>query len=264
MNTTIPFPKGTLIHYLHNPLGIIGLFVTSCYLIGGLVFSIGLDKLKGSSERLPFIYFLILFPILILGIFVYLVCCHHEKLYSPSDFHNENNFVKLSGKEIKKKIQEDAKETVLLEDDIPTKSFFDKLDKDVKLSIGFHIENAFHLAIMKLMQIYGIPFDENVKYDSYSFDAVGFKNGFTYIVECKYVKGNVSKSRLYVVYQEVCRYKQVLHGNNHIIIAIILDKFTSETERRIIDYYNLLSPELLVEVFDYSKLKDAAHINEGQ
>lgn len=88
------YTKDTLKHYLHNPLGILGMFITLCYLIAGIVFSIGLGQLQGDSERLPFIYFIIGFPLVILIAFLFLVICHHEKLYSPQDFSDEANFVK--------------------------------------------------------------------------------------------------------------------------------------------------------------------------
>lgn len=45
--------KDNIKNFLRNPLGVIALFVTICYLIAGLVFSIGLDKLNGAEERLP-------------------------------------------------------------------------------------------------------------------------------------------------------------------------------------------------------------------
>ena len=106
------YTKDTLKHYLHNPLGILGMFITLCYLIAGIVFSIGLGQLQGDSERLPFIYFIIGFPLVILIAFLFLVICHHEKLYSPQDFSDEANFVKLTGKESTEKLRKEAVEII--------------------------------------------------------------------------------------------------------------------------------------------------------
>ena len=97
-------------NFLRNPLGIIALFVTICYLIAGLVFSIGLDKLNGAEERLPFIWFIIIFPVIIFVVFVLLVCFHHEKLYGPTDFKDETNFIKLTNTERKTKYMREATE----------------------------------------------------------------------------------------------------------------------------------------------------------
>lgn len=75
-----------------NPLSIIGLFISLVYGCACLVFSQGMNFLYTSSERLPLIWFVVLFPLIILIVFTYLVIKHRFKLYGPSDFQNENNF----------------------------------------------------------------------------------------------------------------------------------------------------------------------------
>lgn len=76
-----------------NPLGIIALFVSLIYGFACLVLSTSISNLQGQGERLPLIWFIILFPLLILGAFTYLVIYHHKKLYAPSDYKDEKNFV---------------------------------------------------------------------------------------------------------------------------------------------------------------------------
>ncbi len=76
-----------------NPLGIIALFVSLIYGFACLVLSASLNNLHGQEERLPLIWFIILFPFLILIAFTYLVIYHHKKLYAPSDYKDEKNFV---------------------------------------------------------------------------------------------------------------------------------------------------------------------------
>lgn len=76
-----------------NPLGIIALFVSLIYGFACLVLSTSISNLHGQEERLPLIWFIILFPLLILGAFTYLVIYHHKKLYAPSDYKDEKNFV---------------------------------------------------------------------------------------------------------------------------------------------------------------------------
>jgi CheY-like chemotaxis protein len=76
-----------------NPLGIIALFIVLVYGFASLV-----TAFAGSftaSERLPLIYFLIVFPILVLSVFAWLVSKHSGKLFAPSDFKNEDNYVKM-------------------------------------------------------------------------------------------------------------------------------------------------------------------------
>ena len=46
-----------------------------------------------AAERLPLIYFLIVFPVLVLGVFFWLVSRYG--LFAPSDFKNEENYIKM-------------------------------------------------------------------------------------------------------------------------------------------------------------------------
>lgn len=76
-----------------NPLGIIALFISLIYGFACLVLGFSSNNLE-SSEKILLIYFLIGFPILILGTFIFLVVKHHKKLYAPSDYKDEKNFFK--------------------------------------------------------------------------------------------------------------------------------------------------------------------------
>lgn len=76
-----------------NPLGIIALFIVLVYGFASLVTT--LSGSLTSAERLPLIYFLIVFPVLVLGVFAWLVSKHSGKLFAPSDFKNEDNYVKM-------------------------------------------------------------------------------------------------------------------------------------------------------------------------
>jgi len=75
-----------------NPLGIIALFIVLVYGFASLV-----TAFTGSfspAERLPLIYFLVIFPILVLGVFAWLVRGHAAKLFAPGDFKDEENYVR--------------------------------------------------------------------------------------------------------------------------------------------------------------------------
>lgn len=75
-----------------NPLGIIALFIVLVYGFACLLFGFSAEKLI-SEERMPIIYFVILFPIAILILFGWLVSKHHDKLYAPSDFKDDKSFL---------------------------------------------------------------------------------------------------------------------------------------------------------------------------
>jgi CheY-like chemotaxis protein len=70
-----------------SPLGIIALFIVLVYGFASLVTTFGGSL--NSSEKAPLVYFLVLFPVLVLFIFAWLVSCHSSKLYGPHEFKDE-------------------------------------------------------------------------------------------------------------------------------------------------------------------------------
>lgn len=76
-----------------NPLGIIALFIVLVYGFASLV-----TAFAGSfsaAERLPLIYFLVLFPLVVLFVFHQMVTKYPRNLFAPSDFKNEDNYVRM-------------------------------------------------------------------------------------------------------------------------------------------------------------------------
>lgn len=74
-----------------NPLWIIGLFIVLVYGIAALLFGVSSTNLQ-PNERLPLIYFLVIFPVIVLIAFYNLVSKHHFKLYAPLDFLDKEGF----------------------------------------------------------------------------------------------------------------------------------------------------------------------------
>ena len=77
----------------HNPLGIIALFIVLVYGLACLVIVTGGSL--SSIERLPVIYFLIVFPFVVLGVFTYLVSFRTWELFAPGDFKKEETYLEL-------------------------------------------------------------------------------------------------------------------------------------------------------------------------
>ncbi len=88
-----------IVKLTNNPLGIIGTFLTLVEGIAGLV--IVKSQLKDCQNTI-LVIFVVLFPIIVLCVFYRLVTKHHEKLYSPSDYKDERNFVKIYDNQTKK------------------------------------------------------------------------------------------------------------------------------------------------------------------
>lgn len=78
--------------FTKSPLGIIALFIVLVYGFASLVLSFG-ENIEENAT--PLIYFMVLFPVIVFFGFLWLVANHHKKLYGPSDFKDEDNFIKV-------------------------------------------------------------------------------------------------------------------------------------------------------------------------
>jgi hypothetical protein len=96
------------INFARNPLGIIALFISLIYGFACLVVTSEAADFEYSLLA-PLVWFLVVFPVLVLVAFVYLVSKHHTKLYAPSDFKDENNFWKpLTTAKINERLTDEA------------------------------------------------------------------------------------------------------------------------------------------------------------
>lgn len=77
-----------------NPIGIIALFIILIYGFASLV--VGFSSNLTATERLPIIWFLVFFPVIVLAVFAWLVSQHHTKLYAPSDYKADDAFIRAS------------------------------------------------------------------------------------------------------------------------------------------------------------------------
>jgi CheY-like chemotaxis protein len=78
--------------FTKSPLGIIALFIVLVYGFATIAVTFG-SNLKDYVA--PLIYFLVLFPVVVFSGFLWLVSKHSDKIYGPSDFKNEDNFMKM-------------------------------------------------------------------------------------------------------------------------------------------------------------------------
>lgn len=77
--------------FTKSPLGIIALFIVLVYGFASIVVGFGQNL---TNHIAPLIYFMVLFPVIVFFGFLWLVAKHHKKLYGPSDFKDEENFLK--------------------------------------------------------------------------------------------------------------------------------------------------------------------------
>ena len=77
--------------HANNPLGLIALAFVLVEAIAAAAGSMGNFE---SHQRTTLIWFVVIFAFTLLGVFYWLVTRHHDKLYGPGDFKNEENFMK--------------------------------------------------------------------------------------------------------------------------------------------------------------------------
>lgn len=83
--------------FTRSPLGIIALFIVLVYGFASIVAIFG-DAL-GDYGRL-LVYFLVGFPVVVFLGFLWLVARHNTKLYAPTDFTNDEAFLRSQGRTI--------------------------------------------------------------------------------------------------------------------------------------------------------------------
>ena len=95
-----------------NPIGIIALFISLIYGFANLLLGTTASSLT-PDERYPLIMFIVLFPVVVLGIYYLLVSRHHGKLYAPGDYKDDKSFLRtLSPEERELKLEKEAQEAI--------------------------------------------------------------------------------------------------------------------------------------------------------
>ncbi len=100
----------SLKYFLRNPIGLIGLLAFLFDSVTGIVLSVGFDKFSTDTERLPMIWFLIGYPLLVLGLFAYLVIKRPRNLYGPQDYGDSSLFLQATEEQNHKRIEKEADE----------------------------------------------------------------------------------------------------------------------------------------------------------
>ena len=92
LSTSITSFGQTAVRLAHNPLGIVALFIVLVYALAALVAGFGNFA---PGDRRIFVWFLVLFPVAVLGSFLWLVARHSTKLYAPRDFADAETYLRV-------------------------------------------------------------------------------------------------------------------------------------------------------------------------
>lgn len=182
-----------------NPLGIIGLFICLVYGFACLVLGLGASALQ-PTERFPLVWFIVLFPVLILAVFFRLVTTHHKKLYAPSDYRDERLFLSDLSDERRAERLEDEVQRVEAQEAAPDTSASTHQQRSLPAPttetprptpvIRSTYADAERLAFLELEKEIGKPFRKYVQVSSHGksevFDGVLITKSEAHLIEVKY------------------------------------------------------------------------------
>lgn len=253
-----------------NPLGIIALFIVLVYGIAALVLGISSNNLH-SNERLPLIYFLVLFPVIVLIAFYRLVTHHHVKLYAPHDFPNENGFFRaLSPLEQRQKLDEEMRNIegeVKAEDKIlPIEMEDTGIIKAISTRHAYVL--AEELAFRELESEFGVSIHRQVAVGrDYGIDGVFLSKGRPVAIEIKYIRRQ--RHTRMIARQQLDRFSQIAQSikpEPEFLLVLVTEELSNqqritEKERltKIIEDSKL---SIHIRIFDFDELRKKYGIAE--
>ncbi|VUG06186.1 hypothetical protein PPOLYM_02579 [Paenibacillus polymyxa] len=128
------------INKVSNPLTIVAIFAGLAEVAG----TVALGLLDSSTQRI-FIYFVMGFPVLLVSLFFLVLYHKHSVLYSPSDFDNQEHFLRVArGKvEFDNNINEITSQISQFKEEIYKEISSLSKDSEVKTDLEKKIENVF-------------------------------------------------------------------------------------------------------------------------
>lgn len=211
------------IGHIKNPLTVIAIFAAIAEISGTTV----LPFIESENQGI-YIWFLMIFPVFLVGIFFLTLNFNHKVLYAPSDYKNEDNFLKsfsrATTQEKEDKLREDIEEA---EDNSPTEEDVVESENDITssqessnasvspqhttnfvlnseryASLMANVSLAEKLSIMKLSKDMGLDFKTDVRFETPSnrkiiFDGVALDKNKIHAVEVKLFRHeHINPSRL--------------------------------------------------------------------
>lgn len=249
-----------------NPLGIIALFIVLVYGIAGLVLGVSGESLQ-ENHKTVLVWFLAIFPFSVLCAFTWLVSKHHTKLYSPSDFRNDDGFIRiLSPEEQKRRIENEVQELKEAEKKLNTQpSISNPTINNGELMHSILL--AEELAFRELEAIYNVSINRHVSigvgYDT-GIDGMFVSSNQAYVVEIKYVKNRFNFNSFEKTLKVISGRLRKFNWNNYqVIFAIVMEgeelinkEKMIDASARLVNLGNELGVKVTPKVFLLNELKD--------
>lgn len=191
-----------------NPLGIIALFIVLVYGFAALVLGLSAGNLD-QSERLPIIWFLVVFPVIVLAAFYRLVTNHHHKLYAPEDFPNPSDFFRtMTHQEQAEQLKEEVREAQASE----PRQAQESRSAEQRSTLDVYLLSE-DLAFRELNAEFDVPVRRHLKFEGTGkialLDGVLFRPGNPIVVEVKTLR---SHQRAEAVVRAAIDFFSAFHG----------------------------------------------------
>lgn len=253
---------------IRNPLTIIAMFAGIAEISGTAVLPFISD-----GNQSTYVWFLMVFPVLLVLLFFLTLNFNHKVLYAPSDFKNEENFFKPFASASPAERAEKLREEVLEIENEETPETMQAVEpqseqqnvtalKDSQRVIRSRYLLAEELVINKFSKEFGHELARGVRFNtpvpSYVFDAVSFGKDKVTAIEIKYVR-NVRSivTRFRDTIQRILHTAESLpdsvRGRFSLIIAIATDSLSTDHEQLTNRLYSLIGEtQFSVEVRIFS------------
>lgn len=258
------------IGHIKNPLTVIAIFAAIAEISGTTV----LPFIEPSNQSI-YVWFLMLFPTFLVGIFFLTLNLNHKVLYAPSDYKDEKNFVNPYGKatpeEQGKKLREEVEEIEAEDSNNTTSKNTEDIQPDIAQEekekessessqtnhptrhrqLMSEVTLAEKLAVNKLSKELGVNFKTDARFEfpgsnrGAVFDAIGMSENEVHAVEVKLFKSrNIASSRLARVLEQAEIVSQYFKGIDE--KEFILNVFI------VIDNHHINKPELKERLYKFS------------
>lgn len=248
---------------IKNPLTIIAIFAAIAEISGTIV----LPFIDQSNQSL-YVWFLMVFPILLILLFFLTLNFNHKVLYAPSDYRNEDNFLQsLPRASFTEKVQKIKAELAEAEPEIPENlqpeeatpkaPFQAKPDISYQTFVRRSTQASYMLAeeliFRKLAGEFSSDIQREVKLGAlggrYIFDGIVRDKGVTTVIEVKFVRSGFVpsmhfKETLARIQEAVKLLPKEQSSNFRVLLAIateevntIQEKVASQIERISNDFY---------------------------
>lgn len=255
-----------------NPLGIIALFIVLVYGIAALLLGSSGDKL-GADQRWLVVWFLVLFPVVVLLVFYRLVTLHHAKLYAPTDYRDETLFFRTLPPERQKariEFEVHEAEATRLEalspvSSVPTESQAEARRTSIEGSANYLLVEE--LALRQLELEVGRPISRQVEITGlpdFAFDGALLTDRGLAVIEIKYTRQPLFSPRILSrVLDQFVRARAALAQKGQtlarlyfVVVADMKQQNQLALEQNLRAYIQEHVPGVELRVFDLAKLKE--------